>query len=105
MVEEVKELGAELQDHVLCQRRVFENGEVELFEARAFQGVAAEVAEVSGSRSAVGFVGTDVVSLGVSPCAWCSEWGQVQILSRILGVLERTNQVRPVKAFTRSGII
>src|SRR5438477_315021 len=37
MVEQVKELSAELQGHVLGQRRVFEDGEIELLEARPFE--------------------------------------------------------------------
>ena len=71
MVEEVEELGAKLQDHMLGESSVFEDGEVELFKAWSLQRVTSEVAKMAGTGNAVGFVGCAVVPLRISPSAGC----------------------------------
>lgn len=108
VVQDVEELGPELQRNSLGQQRVLEDGQIDFLERRRSQSVAAEVAKVARAREAVAVAGRrywrvwrvgDGKRCRITECARHLERGQVKEIERAFSIPDWADYIRTVKSF------
>ena len=105
MAKDVEEFSPQLEIHALTAARVLKDVEVEFLEARPFQGIPSEIAEVTHSGNAIGLVRRTVAGR-TPPCARSSESSKIQVLARAMRrVLNGANHIGTIEALARPAVV
>src|SRR5690242_9391510 len=104
MVEDIEELSPQLQVHPLGQSGIFEEREVQLFEARAAQGVAPHSAKMTGTGNAVGLAAGRIGWIGQKSTGR-GEGTEVQEVTRQTTIVDRTDNIGPVETLAGTGVV